>query len=43
MSLYPVVRRYGESLALGSVGFRLLEGGLYLVAAVGTLLLLQVG
>jgi Domain of unknown function (DUF4386) len=43
LSLYPVVRRHGEALALGSVGFRLLEGGLYLVAAVGTLLLLQVG
>jgi Domain of unknown function (DUF4386) len=43
LSLYPVVRRHGEALALGSVGFRLLEGGLYLLAAVGTLLLLQVG
>lgn len=43
VSLYPVVRRHGEALALGSVGFRLLEGGLYLVAAVGTLLLLQAG
>jgi Domain of unknown function (DUF4386) len=43
LSLYPVVRRHGEALALGSVGFRLLEGGLYLVAAVGTLLLLQAG
>ena len=43
VSLYPVLKRYGESLALGSVGFRLLEGGLYLVAAIGTFLLLQVG
>jgi Domain of unknown function (DUF4386) len=43
LSLYPVVRKHGEALALGSVGFRLLEGGLYLVAAVGTLLLLQAG
>ena len=43
LSLYPVVRRHGEALALGSVGFRLLEGGLYLVAAVGTLLLLHAG
>ena len=43
VSLYPVVRRHGEALALGSVGFRLLEGGLYLVGAVGTLLLLELG
>ena len=43
LSLYPVVRRHGEALALGSVGFRLLEGGLYLVGAVGTLLLLELG
>jgi hypothetical protein len=43
VSLYPVLKRYGEALALGSVGFRLLEGALYLVAAIGTLLLLQVG
>ena len=43
LSLYPVVRRHGEALALGSVGFRFLEGGLYLLAAVGTLLLLQAG
>jgi hypothetical protein len=43
LSLYPVVRRHGEALALGSVGFRLLEGGLYLIAAVGTLMLLQAG
>jgi hypothetical protein len=37
------VRRHSEALALGSVGFRLLEGGLYLVAAVGALLLLRLG
>ena len=43
VSLYPVLKRYGEALVLGSVGFRLLEGALYLVAAIGTLLLLQVG
>ena len=43
VSLYPVLKRYGEALALGSVGFRLLEGALYLVAAIGTFLLLQVG
>jgi hypothetical protein len=43
LSLYPVVRRYGEALALGSVGFRLVEGCLYLVAVVGALLLLRLG
>ena len=43
LSLYPVVRRHGEALAIGSVGFRLLEAGLYLVAAVGALLLLRLG
>ncbi|HTW07394.1 MAG TPA: DUF4386 domain-containing protein [Acidimicrobiales bacterium] len=43
LALYPVVRRHGEALAIGSVGFRLLEGGLYLVAAVGALLLLRLG
>jgi hypothetical protein len=43
LSLYPVLRRHGEALAIGSVGFRLLEGGLYLVAAVGALLLLRLG
>ncbi len=43
LSLYPVVRRHGEALAIGSVGFRLLEAGLYLVAAVDALLLLRLG
>jgi hypothetical protein len=43
VSLYPVLRRRSEALALGSIGFRFLEGGLYLVAAIGTLLLVQVG
>jgi Domain of unknown function (DUF4386) len=43
LSLYPVVRRRGEALAIGSVGFRLLEGGLYLLSAIGALLLLSLG
>lgn len=43
VSLYPVLKRHGEALALGSVGFRLLEGAFYLLAATGTLLLLRAG
>ena len=42
IALYRVVRRHGEGLALGSVGFRLIEGVLYVVSTVGILLLLTV-
>jgi len=38
--LYPVLRRYNEGLALGSVGFRLIEGVFYIVDIVGLLSLL---
>jgi Domain of unknown function (DUF4386) len=40
ISLYPVLRRYRRGLALGSVGFRLIEGTFYTLGAVSVLLLL---
>ncbi len=40
ITLYPIVRRYHEALALGSVGFRIIEGVLYIVGAIFLLLLL---
>ena len=40
MSLYPVLKRYREGLAIGAVGFRIIEGVFYAVGAVSVLLLL---
>jgi hypothetical protein len=39
LALYPVLRKHDEGLALGSVGFRLIEGALYVLAAVCVLML----
>ena len=41
MSLYPVLRKHREGLALGAVGFRMIEGVFYLVAALGLLTLVS--
>ena len=41
ISLYPILKKHNEGLALGSVGFRLIEAVFYLVAALGTLSLLS--
>ncbi len=38
--LYPILKKYDESLALGAVGFRLIEAVFYIVAAIGLLSLL---
>ena len=40
MSLYPVLKRYREGLAVGALGFRIIEGMFYAAGAVSVLLLL---
>ncbi len=42
IALYPVLRKHNEGLALGSVGFRLIEGALYLGIVVSLLMLVAV-
>ena len=40
ISLYPILRRYNEGLALGAVGFRLIEGVFYIAGVMCLLVLL---
>jgi MFS family permease len=42
ISLYPTLRKYDETLSLAAVGFRLIEGALYIVGIVSLLSLLTV-
>jgi hypothetical protein len=41
--LYPTLKKHNAALALGSVGFRIIEGMLYLVVVIGLLSLLTLG
>lgn len=37
ISLYPVLKRQNEALAIGSVGFRLIEGALFMIGVINIL------
>jgi hypothetical protein len=39
--LYPVLKKYNEAMALGSVGFRIIEAAFFIVSALGLLSLLS--
>jgi len=41
IALYPIIKKYNEGLALGSVAFRLIEAVFYLIGALGLLSLLS--
>jgi hypothetical protein len=43
IAMYPAMRRHGEALALGSVGFRLIESTFYLGIVVCLLILVAMG
>jgi len=43
IAMYPVMRGHGEALAIGSVGFRLIEGTFYLGIVVCLLILVAMG
>ncbi|MBI9050240.1 MAG: DUF4386 domain-containing protein [Anaerolineaceae bacterium] len=40
LALYPILKKYNQGLAIGSVGFRIIEGVLEIVAAIGSITLL---
>jgi hypothetical protein len=37
--MYPILKKYNEGLALGAVGFRFIEGAIFMVSVVGILAL----
>src|SRR5438876_4029989 len=40
ISLYPILKKYNEGLALGAAGFRIIEGALDIVGLIGLIVLL---